>query len=220
MIGLIYSLNFVITLPLILIMLYSVGKMELKTKQRNIYIIIFVGIIIFNAFIIHNHREVKSIHNYSTYLAYENISHIFKDVDRYEIDNVSDIEDFKFIIEGLRNQSALLVTQLVHSTLVEEGNDMLKDNLYSLSEELHKFIIHHNKLYADGTDILDDNLSLYNELKSNISDFGNKIRKEGGNAGGNIIGVVEYRIKLEERDLNELSLILDSISEINANIMK
>ncbi len=114
----------------------------------------------------------------------------------------------------------MLVTQLVHSTLVEEGNDMLKDNLYSLSEELHKFIIHHNKLYADGTDILDDNLSLYNELKSNISDFGNKIRKEGGNAGGNIIGVVEYRIKLEEKNINELSLILDSISEINANIMK
>src|SRR5690554_6547805 len=126
MIGLIYSLNFVITVPLILIMIYSVGEMELIPKRRNIYIIIFVGIIIANSIILHKHRKIKSSHGYSTYLSYENMLHMFRAVERYEINDVSDLKEFNFILEGLRNQSGLLGHQLEHSVLVEGENYILK----------------------------------------------------------------------------------------------
>lgn len=216
----IYSLNIVITVPLILIMLYSIGEMKLKTKQRNIYIIIFIGIIIANFFIIRDHREVKSIHNYSTYHTYQNMLYIFKDIDRFEIADVSDIKDFNHILERLGNQSALLAYQLDYAVLTGEEDEALKTNLFSLSEELSNFIFHHNRLYANSIDILDDTIPLYNKLKSSISEFGNQIRNRGGNHGSNIIGVIEHRIKPIEKDLSKLNSIMDSISEISTSIME
>lgn len=203
MIGLIYSLNFVITVALVLIMIYSVGEMELIPKKRNIYIIIFVGIILVNSFILHNHREIKSSHGYSTNLTYDNMLHMFRDVERYKINDISDIKEFNFILERLRNQSGLLVHQLENSVLVEGENDILKDNLSSLTDELHKFIIHHNRLYTNGIDNLADNIPLYNEFKSSIIEFGNQIN-------GN---------QIKEKGLGELSLITDLISEINLRII-
>ena len=218
--GLIYNLNSIITVPLLFIMLYTIGKMSLKPKERNIYIIIFIGIIVANVFILRDYSEVKSSHNYSTYLTYENMFSMFKDVERYEINDVSDIEDFSIILEGLRNQSFLLGSQLKHSILLKKGNDILKDNLYSLSDELHKFIIYHNRLYANSIDIIDDSIPLYNGLKISISEFGNQIKNQGGNQGGNVMGVVEYNINLIEQDLSELKLIMDTIAKINLSIIK
>ena len=145
--------------------------------------------------------------------------YIFNDIDAFEIGDVSDIKDFNFILERLRNQSALLGYQLDYSVLTGGDDNILKDNLFSLSSELNKFIIHHNRLYANSIDISEDSISLYNKLKSSISEFGNKIRNKGGNHGGNIIGIAEYRVKLIEEDLNKLNAIMDSISEVNMSII-
>ena len=213
-------LSLIITLFLIFILLYSISEMKLNIKRRNIYTLIFVGLIIANAFLLFDYSKVKSNYNFSTITTYDGITDIFTSLNSYEIKDVSDIKEFRSILEILSHQSALLAYQLKDSILVEGENDSLILSFQSLNAQLSKFETHHNSLAAKGIDISKDKIPLYNDFKLSIIEFGDVIRSEGGNAGKNLIGITEYKIKLKVKDLSQINSVIDLISNTNSTIIE
>lgn len=213
-------LSLIITLFLIFILLYSISEMKLNIKRRNIYTLVFVGIIIANSFLLFDYSKVKSNHNFSTITTYDGITDIFTSLNSYEIKDVSDVKEFRSILEILSHQSALLAYQLKDSILVEGENDSLILSFLSLNAQLSKFETHHNNLAAKGIDISKDKIPLYNDFKLSIIEFGDEIRSENRTIGGNLIGITEYKIKLKRNNIKEYNSIINLMSKINSNIIE
>ncbi|MGN9164916.1 hypothetical protein ACTNDY_06465 [Tissierellaceae bacterium HCP3S3_D8] len=98
-------LVFLINMILIFILLYSLKKMKLNPKAKNIYIIIFIGLMLINGFVLHNYVQVKSVYNYSTYLNGNSENNLSNKNNEHEIDNSKLEEDV--IIEYIDPESNL-----------------------------------------------------------------------------------------------------------------
>lgn len=209
----------IISIIFIFLLTYRIGEMK-NIQRRSIYIGIFVVTIIINAFILHDYVQAKSIHNYSTYMTYQNVLDRIQDVAQYELEDTLDIEGFCDSIDRLNVQISLLRHQIDGASLIKGSKKDMISNLDFLSLELHAFSNYQKGVFMREDSLSDDSISLYNEFKLKVVDLKNVLEVKEDRLGSNIIGVVQYRIKPERGQLKELDTIMNSISEVNSRLMK
>lgn len=200
--------------------MYRIGEMKKSILGRRIYIIIFIGIIIINGFILHDYVKVKNLHNYSTYITYENLLNRINDVAEFEIEDASDIIEFRNLIDRLNWQLSLLGQQLDKASLIKGQKNKTISNINSISLELEAFVNYQNGILAREDEILELDISSYDEFKTKITELCHILAVKDSKLSGNLIGIVKFRLKPEKGQLNQLDSILKSISEINSRIMK
>ena len=205
---------------LIILLIYRIGEMRNNIHRRNIYIGISLGIIIINGFILHDYVQVKSIHNYSTYITYQNVLNSIQDVAQYELEDTLDIQGFSDSIDRLNVQISLLRHQIEEASLIKGSKKDMILNLDILSLELHAFSNYQKGVFLREDHLPEDSITLYNEFKLKVVDLKNVLEVKEDRLGGNLIGVVQYSLKPERGQLKELDIIVNSISEVNSRLMK
>lgn len=214
------KLTLVVSIILILLFIYRIGEMKKGVLSRKIYIIIFIGIIIINGLILHDYVKVKSLHNYSTYITYENLLNRINDVAEFEIEDASDIMEFRDRVDRLNWQLSLLGQQLDRASLIKGQKNKTISNINSISLELEAFVNYQNGILAREDEIVEMDISTYDEFKIKITELCDILEVKESKLSGNLMGIVQFRLKPEKGQLNQLDSILESISEINARIMK
>lgn len=209
----------IISIILIFLLTYRIGEMK-NIRGRYLYIGIFLGTIIINGFILHDYVQVKSIHNYSTYATYQNLLDRIRDLSQYELEDTSEIKDFSDSVDRLNVEISLLRHQIDKSSLIKGSKKDIISNLDSLSLELHAFSNYQKGIIVREDEIALDSISIYNEFKEKVTGLKDVLEVKEDRLASNIIGVVQYRIKLERGQLKELDTILNSISEVNSRLMK
>lgn len=209
----------IISIILIFLIIYRIGEMK-NIRGRYLYIGIFLGTIIINGFILHDYVQVKSIHNYSTYATYQNLLDRIQDLSQYELEDTSEIKDFSDSVDRLNVEISLLRHQIDKASLIKGSKKDIISNLDSLSLELHAFSNYQKGIIVREDEIALDSISIYNEFKEKVTGLKDVLEVKEDRLASNIIGVVQYRIKLERGQLKELDTILNSISEVNSRLMK
>lgn len=209
----------IMSIIFIFLLIYRIGYLKKNTRGRYIYILVFIGIIIINGFILYDYVEVKSLHNYSTYITYQNLLDRIDDVAILEIEDTSDIRTFSDSVDRLNSQIFLLSQQLDKSSLIRGSKKAIISDLDSLNLELEAFVNYQNAIFAREADILDEDISLYNELQAEITELYAVLQVADNRLGSNIIGIAQYRLKPEKGQLDRLDDLLDSITEINSKLM-
>jgi multisubunit Na+/H+ antiporter MnhB subunit len=94
----------IISIILIFLLIYRIGDLKKNTRGRYIYIAIFIGIIIVNGFILNDYVQVKSLHNYTTYITYQNLLNSIDDVNILKIEGISDVRVFSDSVNNWTSQ--------------------------------------------------------------------------------------------------------------------
>ena len=210
----------IISIILIFLLIYRIGDLKKNTRGRYIYIAIFIGIIIVNGFILNDYVQVKSLHNYTTYITYQNLLNSIDDVNILKIEGISDVRVFSDSVDRLNSQIGLLSQQLDKSSLIKRSKKNIISNLDCLSLELKAFTDYQNAFFAREEEILDSSIPLYNEFKVKIAELLNTLKVKESRLGASLIGIAQYRLNPEKGQLDELDEIVDSISEINSRLME
>ena len=210
----------IISIILIMVLIYRIGEMRNKKWRLSIYIIIFLGTIIVNGFILYDYVQVKSAHNYSTYITYQNVLDGIQNVAQYELEEIGDIQGFSDSVDRLNVHVSLLGYQIDEASLIKGSKKDIISNLDSLSLELHAFSNYQKGIFIREDDLPEDSISLYNEFKLKVADLKNVLEVKEDKLGGNFVGIVQYSLKPERGQLKELGTIINSISEVNSRLMK
>lgn len=209
----------IISIVFIFLIIYRIEEMK-NIRGRYIYIGIFLGTIIINGFILYDYVQVKSVHNYSTYITYQNVLDRIQDVAQYQLEDTSDIQGFSDSIDRLNGQISLLRQQIDEASLIKGSKKDIILNLDHLSLELHAFSNYQKGISLREDNLPDDSISLYNEFKLKVVDLKSVLEVKEDSLGGNLIGVVQYRLKPERGQIKELDVIVKSISEVNSRLME
>lgn len=209
----------IISIILIFLLIYRIGYLKNNTRGRYIYIVVFILVILINGFFLYDYVQVKSIHNYSTYITYQNLLDRISDVSILEIEDSSDIRTLNASIDRLNSQIDLLSSQLHESSLIRGSNKDIILNFEHLYLQLQAFTNYQNGIFTRGDEIQDTSIPLYNELRIKIRELYDVLEVEDTRLASNIIGISQYRLKAKRGQLDELSQIIDSISDINSRLM-
>lgn len=210
----------IISIIFISLLLYRVGYMKKNTRGRNIYIGVFIGMIIINGLILYDYVQVKSIHNYSTYNTYQNLLERIQDVAEFELEEASGIKAFSDSVDRLNWQISLLRYQIDKSSLIKGSKRDIISNLDSLSLELHAFSNYQSGILAREDEMPENSIPLYNEFKTKFAELKDVLEVNEDRLGGNLIGIVQYRLRPEKGQFKNLDNVLESITEINSRLMK
>lgn len=210
----------IISIIFIFLLLYRVGYMKKNTRGKNIYIGVFIGMIIINGFILYDYVQVKSIHNYSTYVTYQNLLERIQDVAQFELEDVSGIKEFSDSVDRLNLQVSLLRHQIDEASLIRGSKKDIISNLDYLSLELHAFSNYQSGIFTREDELPENIIPLYNEFKTKFVELKNVLEVNEDRLGGNLIGIVQYRLRPERGQFKELDNVLESITEINSRLMQ
>ncbi len=213
-------LSGVISIILVFLLIYRIGEIKNKSKARNIYILIFIGLIIINGFILYDYVQIKSSYNHSTYITYQNLLDRIDDVTRFEIGDSSDLEGFKDSIERLNSQVSLLGLQIDEASLIRGSKKDIISNLDLLTLELHALTNYQDGIIMRQEGISDDTISLYDEFKVKLVDLREVLDVEENRVSRNLFGIAQYRLKSGKSQLGELDTVIESISQINSRLMR
>ncbi len=197
---------------------FGVKRIPLHTKERNTYLLLFLLLLLLNSISAYGRIQVESSHNYSTYVTYQLTLDQLQRIDHFTITELSDIRQLKDIIEGLSNQTGLLVYQLEHTKLAKENNEQLLSILSRLTDELQAFAVYHNRLFAEGGEISSSEFSHYKPLVTELSQFYAVLSNSSSSHGGRL-GVSQYKLNLEDWQLEQLGKSMKAISEITSSII-
>lgn len=210
----------IISIVFIFLLIYRIGYLKKNSKGKYIYIGAFTLIIIINGFILKDYVKVKSVHNYSTYITYQNMLDRITDLRQYELNDTSDVKDFSEGVNRLNSQVALLSYQIDQASLIRGSKKDMISNLDLLSLELHAFTNYQKGLIDRQDEIPVDSLPIYNEFKEKITELKAILEVQENRLTSNLVGIAQYRIRPEKNQFDELGNLLEAISKINSRLLK